>query len=344
MSSSNAPTLYPKITQHVAEVVKVLKRLEGDSDHLEPIPIIGSIKLHGTHADVLVYNDDKIVLQSKNVSNITKVNDNHGFAAAMADRTADILELRNQYVSRWKTLNPNTPLEIQYPVLIAGEWMGANIQKHVAISQLSPRFVIVSVSINNSWVPDTQYADIEAPSACVYNISRGGVFSATLTPDDIAHTIAEIEPRAEEVASSCPFAASFGIIGEGEGIVWKPVPPRLNSNPAMWLKTKGGRFKPTFAPAPKTVPIDLQDKRDAADVVAEIWCSQERLRQGWAFLEEIGAKRDMRGLGRYLKWVQSDVLTEERGYIEDNGIDDGALRISIAKIAKAWYIRRVGEE
>ena len=171
MSSSNAPTLYPKITQHVAEVVKVLKRLEGDSDHLEPIPMIGSIKLHGTHADVLVYNDDKIVLQSKNVSNITKVNDNHGFAAAMADRTADILELRNQYVSRWKTLNPNTPLEIQYPVLIAGEWMGANIQKHVAISQLSPRFVIVSVSINNSWVPDTQYADIEAPSACVYNLA-----------------------------------------------------------------------------------------------------------------------------------------------------------------------------
>ena len=96
MSSANTPTLYPKITQHAAEVVKALKRLEGDSNHLEPIPIIGSVKLHGTHADVLVYTDGRIVLQSKNVHNITKVNDNYGFAAAMADRTAAILELRNQ--------------------------------------------------------------------------------------------------------------------------------------------------------------------------------------------------------------------------------------------------------
>ncbi|KAF3009862.1 hypothetical protein E8E13_010617 [Curvularia kusanoi] len=350
MSTSHAPALYPKITQHVSDVVKNLRRLESESGYVqgeatwEPIPIVGFAKLHGTHADILVYADDGIVLQSKNVSGLTASNDNHGFAVAMAERTVPILELRDQYITRWRTLNPDTPLQTEFPVLIAGEWIGTNIQKDVAISQLSPRFVIVSVNINNSWVPDTQYLDIEAPSVSIYNISRGGTFSAILDPTNIACTVAEVESRAEEVASSCPFAASLGIDGEGEGIVWKLVPASLNLNPALWFKTKGGRFRSTFAPAPKAVPVDLQEKRDAADAVAKIWCTQERLWQGWEFLREIGTGRDMKGLGKYLQWVQNDVLTEERGYIEDHGVDKGMLRIGIVKIAKVWYIERLGEE
>ena len=348
MSATPASTLYPKITQHISAVVKTLHKLYHELGYrdkktpLESIPLVGSVKLHGTHADIVVYNDDKIVLQSKNVANITIATDNAGFAAAMADKTSAIVDIRNQYLARWKELNPDTTLDPTYPVLIAGEWVGTTIQKHVAISQLSRRFVIISVNINNSWICDTQYPSIEAPSSSIYNISRGGGFTATLYPDDIPRTLAEVEPLTEAVAASCPFAASFDAPGEGEGIVWKPVPPHLNSNPALWFKIKGGRFKPTFAPAPKVLPIEQREKRGAADAVAAVWCTEERLQQGWDFLREVGAERDMKGLGRYLKWVQSDILTEEKAYIEENGVDEDMLRISIAKIAKAWYVRRVG--
>lgn len=348
MAVPNPSTLYPKITQHVSEVVKSLHELHRGLASaekvmvLEPIPLVGSVKLHGTHADILVYSDDRIILQSKNVTNITIASDNQGFAAAMADKTSAILEIRNQYLVRWKLLNPNTPLDAQHPVLIAGEWIGTNIQKDVAISQLSRRFVIVSVSINNSWVRDTQYSSIEAPASSIHNISHGGTFNATLYLNDIACTLSEVESLAEAVATACPFAASFDIQGEGEGIVWKPVPPHLNSNAALWFKTKGGRFKPTFAHTSKSVPADQQEKRDAGDTLAAIWCTEARLQQGWDFLEEVSVPRDMKGLGRYLKWIQSDIITEEKGYVEENGVDEGMLRISIAKIAKVWYIRRVG--
>ena len=348
MSVTAASSLYPKITQHVAEVAKILKELE-HSFHppskdaiFESVPLVGSVKLHGTHADILVYHDDRIVLQSKNVSNITIANDNQGFAAAMADKTNVILDVRNQYLTRWKCFHPNMPLDIRSPVLIAGEWIGTAIQKDVAVSQLSRRFVIISVKINNSWIQDTQYPDVESPLSSIYNISRGGTFNGTLYSNDIARTLSEVEPFAESVAASCPFAASFGIHGEGEGIVWKPAPPHLNSNPALWLKTKGGRFRPTFAPAPKRLPADLQEKRDAANAVAVIWCTEERLQQGWDFLEEVGVKRNMKELGRFLRWVQSDIMTEERAYVEENGVDEGMLRVGIAKIARVWYMRRVG--
>ena len=347
MSATKVSTLYPKITQHVSEVVKALKQAHHDSDYLDkeatsvPIPFEGSVKLHGTHADIVVHSDNTVVLQSKNVPNITAANDNQGFAAAMADKTDVILELRNQYLARWRELNVNIPLSSQYPVVIAGEWIGINIQKDVAISRLSRRFVVISVNINNTWIQDTLYPSIEAPSFSIYNISRGGTFNSTLYPDDIARTLTIVEPIAETIAISCPFAASFDIHGEGEGIVWKPSSSQLNPNPDLWFKTKSGRFKPTFAPVPKLLPFGQQEKRDAADAVATIWCTEERLQQGWDYMEEVGLLRDIKGLGRYLKWIQTDILTEEKGYLEEARVDEGILRVSIAKIAKVWYISRV---
>jgi hypothetical protein len=346
-STMSTSTLYPKITQHVSDVVKGLKELHRDPDHpekelvLESIPIVGSVKLHGTHADILVYNDDKIILQSKNVANITAANDNQGFAAAMADKRTAILDLRNQYLTRWKKFNPNVLLDIQHPVLIAGEWIGTNIQKYVAVSRLSRCFVIISVNINNSWIPDPLYTSIEAPSSSIYNVSRGGSFHATLYPHDIPRTLSEVEPLAEAIADTCPFAASFNTHGEGEGLVWKPISPLYASRPSLWFKTKGGRFKPTFAPPPKQIPADQQEKRDAADAVAAIWCTEERMQQGWDYLKEVGVLRDMKALGRYLKWVQSDIVVEEKGYIEENSIDEGMLRVGIAKIAKVWFLGKL---
>jgi hypothetical protein len=348
MSIAHGSKLFPKITQHVAEVVKALEEQEQEDGVPEgyytsnATPLIGYVKLHGTHADIAVYNDNRILLQSKNVSNITITNDNLGFAAAMADKTEAILNLRNRYVERWKAINPNMSLDPQYPVVMAGEWIGAGIQKDVAVSQLSRRFVIVSVAINNSWVLDVYYRDYEAPESSIYNISRGGTFRPTLYPEDIPRTLKGVELFAERVALTCPFALSFGIQGEGEGIVWKPALDHLNANPALWFKTKGGRFKPTFAPKPKALPVGVQEQRDAADAAAVAWCTRERLQQGWDYLKEIRMKRDMKALGTYLKWMQNDILVEEKGCIEEQGVDEGMLRVGIAKIARLWYLQRVG--
>jgi len=344
MASSTASTLYPKITTHINEVIDILKELNSDASSLgtkvalNPMPIIGTVKLHGTHADILVHSDDSIVFQSKGVVGISSTRDNAGFATAMSQKTKSLLRLRDLFVARFTQLNPNTPLDLAQPVLIAGEWIGKSIQKDVAIAQLSKRFVIVSVNINGQWQKDSGYGGIALPNHDIYNISRAGVFHRTLCPENIQHTTDELQILAEDVAKRCPFAATFGLDGEGEGIVWKPAHAPHNANPNLWFKTKGGRFKPTYAPRPsRQCHESAEQNRLAAAEVAKIWTSELRLEQGLDNLRERQIKINLRGLGAFLKWVQNDIAVEERRYIAENRIDVPTLRIEIAKIARSWY-------
>jgi hypothetical protein len=342
-SASPESTLYPKITNHLVEIIKTLKyKLNPENNEdviLEPIPIVGTVKLHGTHADILIYGDNDIVLQSRNKPKLLATADNQGFAAAMAQKTSTILHLRNQLVSRWQQLHPNQNLD-KGPITIAGEWIGEKIQKGVAIAQLSKRFVIISTKINGSWVTDTDYSDVEAPDHEIYNVCRGGVYHSTLFPEDPQRTMKELEPLADKIAARDPFAESFGVIGEGEGLVWKLVPYIHDSS--LWFKTKGGKFKPTFTPAPKKSAGDNEGQQhEAAAAVAKAWTSEQRLAQGIEYLREKGIKRDMKGIGVFLRWMQTDILIEEKRYIVENEISESILRMEIIAIAKPWYLARL---
>jgi hypothetical protein len=347
MATSTATTLYPKITTHVDEVAKIFKELNSDPtdpEHevqLAPIPIVGTVKLHGTHADILVYNDDSIVFQSKGIIGISPSRDNAGFATAMSKKTETLIRLRDLCIAHFRELNSDTPIDPAQPVLIAGEWIGKSIQKDVAIANLSKRFVIVSVNINGQWQRDSDYGDVALPDQDIYNVSRAGVFNCTFYPEDIERTTSELQLLAEQVAQACPFAATFGIDGEGEGIVWKPLHAPYNANPGLWFKTKGGRFKPTFARPPRRCPETAEQNREAAAAVAKIWTSDSRLEQGLDNLRERHIKRNTRGLGAFLKWVQNDILVEEKTYIAEHKIDVPTLKIEISKVAKEWYGERM---
>jgi hypothetical protein len=327
--------------------VHTLKELNRDPENpegevmVDPIPIVGTIKLHGTHADILIHNDDRIVFQSRNIVGLQVAKDNAGFATTMSQKTKALLRLRDLYVARFTQLNPDTPLDPTHPILIAGEWIGQSIQKGVAISQLSKRFVIISVKINNQWQRDCDYGGIALPNHDIYNVSRAGIFHRILYPSDPQRTISELEPLAEQVARQCPFAATFGLDGEGEGIVWKPSLAPYNANPSLWFKTKGGRFKPTFARAPRQSPERAEQNREVAAEVAKVWTSEHRLEQGLEYMREHGIQRTMKGTAPFLKWVQSDIVVEEKGYIAEHGVDVPMLRIEVAKIAKPWYVERL---
>jgi hypothetical protein len=350
MADKPPSTLYPKITNHIHEVVKTLRHRRNpdpstpsDSIAVEPMAITGTIKLHGTHADIVISPapTSTITLQSRNTTNLLPgpTSDNFGFAATMSTKRDVILRLRDQFFARWKMLNPDAELDPSLPMTIAGEWIGPGIQNGVAIAQLSRRFVIISAKVNESWVNDSEYADIEAPKDDIYNISRGGYYHSTLYTSDLQTTISELEVLAEDVATQCPFAASFGVNGGGEGLVWKL--DSYISDSSLWFKTKGGKFKPTFAPPPKALSANMEEKRKVAMAAAQAWCGEQRLEQGWDYLREMGIARDTKGIGQFLKWVQSDILVEEKAYIKDNEVDDGFLRQAIIGIAKPWFLTRL---
>jgi hypothetical protein len=348
MAPTEDSTLYPKITSHIPEIIQNLKELHRDTEYpdqevtTEPIPIIGTIKLHGTHADILIYSDDRIVFQSRNIVGLQVAKDNAGFAATMSQKTKSLLRLRDLFVARFSQLNPEVPVDPAFPILIAGEWIGESIQKDVAISKLSKRFVVISVNINGQWQRDSDYGGIALPNHDIYNVSRAGVFDRTLYPENPQRTITDLEHLAEQVARQCPFAATFGLNGEGEGIVWKPALAPYNSNPTLWFKTKGGRFKPTYARPPRQSPETAENNREAAAAVTKIWTSEQRLEQGLEYMREHGIQRTMKGFSPFLKWIQNDIVVEEKRYIDEHGIDKPMLRIEVAKIAKPWYVERLG--
>src|SRR5438045_2603770 len=104
MSTSETPCIpFPKIGDFggFAHAYKLLLK------HKEVAPgaikLIGTVKLHGSHADIVVHWDGTIVLQSRHKI-ITPQSDNHECAKTLSPLSAQILGLRDQFVERFEHL------------------------------------------------------------------------------------------------------------------------------------------------------------------------------------------------------------------------------------------------
>lgn len=220
-------TLYPKIFK-LTDFLYAAKSLGPPSIHLT-----GSVKLHGTHADIVFSPENDIIrLQSRNRKDLVPGNeDNAGFAsfvAAIPVRT--LLALRDRIMKRFKELNPET--ELLHEVVVAGEWCGTGIQKKVALATIPRFFAMISINVNGCWVPDRDYADISDEEARIFNIGKAGFFEFELSFNDVEASKARIKAITDAVEAECPFAKAMGISGLGEGIVWKAT--NYCANPKFW--------------------------------------------------------------------------------------------------------------
>ena len=335
-------TLYPKIFK-LSDFVYAVKSLPEYQSPSLTVPLIGTTKLHGTHADVVFESasSDKIRLQSRNQLDLKAgKQDNAGFATWVANsrETRDVLiRLRNRFVKRYRELNPRPVVDGE--VIIAAEWCGTGIQKKVAISKV-PRFMaIISVFINGSWVPDWEYADIEDAETRIYNIGRAGYFRHELRLDDrgLAESETEIRRVTDEVERECPFAKQVcGESGLGEGIVWKAV--NRCGNPTYWFKSKGDQHAVSNVSKLPASAVD-RENRERVGNFAQAVVTDNRLEQGWALLSQ----KNLRGLGMFLKWITEDCLGEEKREMEVLEISKGKLGPAIVAIAKPWFLRKVTE-
>lgn len=332
-------SLYPKIGKITDFIYQARKSLpEGK----RIVALTGSAKLHGTHGDVVIENDGSIRFQSRNrLSIVPGKEDNQGFAAFASTRKRQWLDLKHRYIERFQTLNPDTILDGKKPVVIAGEWCGLGIMKGVAISNVPPLFVVFSVWIDGGWVLDEDYGDINCEEVRVFNISKAGFFHHDFDFDDIDASEAVIQALVEKVEKECPFGAALGIQGKGEGIVWKP--RDCHQDPGQWFKTKGDSF--SVSASHKLPPSAVAEKnQQRVENFARSVVSEQRLEQGWGYLEEMKLPQDMTGLGQFLGWVNKDVMAEEVREMEKLQIEKGPLGPALVKIAKPWFMRRVKRE
>lgn len=238
-------TFFPKIVTISGFIVAYKKYLKenlptyGKRKQSSVVKLIGAIKLHGTHVDIVVYNDNSFRLQSRHQSSLNYKTDVYGCARILLPMHQEIIALRDQFVRQYEVLNGASSFKKDIPITIAGEWVGPKIQRGVALEKLPKKaFVIIEAKINDAWVPINKYAEVKIEEKGFYNISRATFGYQTIdvyNPEAAKKKIEELTLRVER---ECPFAKTFGIKGVGEGIVWKPI-NALGADSKYWFKIKG---------------------------------------------------------------------------------------------------------
>ncbi|KAE9380714.1 hypothetical protein N431DRAFT_477597 [Stipitochalara longipes BDJ] len=341
--TSTPSTLFPKITGRVDELIENYTYKFGTEN--STIKLTGTVKLHGTHADIVIEPDNTVRIQSRNRLSLDIEHDNYNVAASLLPLGKEALQLRDRAKKRWHELNNLEELEDKESVILAGEWIGPGVQKKVGISKLPKRsFVILSISINGEWQASEEYTEIHNEAAGIYNISRGGFYHEVLDFKDF-ETLEKCKEKlmanTMEVERECPFAKSFGISGIGEGIVWKAHYP-LSQDPRFWLKTKGPEHRITRTDRLKKGEMKA-GANERAKAFAEAAVGEMRLQQAWDYLGEMGIQRDKAGFQAFNQWLVKDVEVEEKKSILEMEVDKVALKKAVCGIGRTWYFGKMKE-
>jgi hypothetical protein len=331
-------TLFPKITTNplpVRMAINKYARKGDDNASIREVSMVGTTKIHGTHCDIVIDALDNITFQSRHVANLTIEADSYGFAAKMTPMREVILLLKKQILKTFKGLY-TVPVREEHPVVIAGEFVGENIMKNVAINLLPQVFVILVVSVNGRWQNVQHYGHIHNEPFDIYNISRGGFFYRTLNLIEPKETLEEMMVLTRGVEYQCPFALSFGIVGAGEGVVWRPT--TVQHDPDMWLKTKGESFM--TRPRTSYMPKELRPENKKVLDFSKIVLTKERYYHGIAYMNETGLPILMGNMETFIEWVTNDVLVEEKWAIITEGIDVESLKKVIVYHSKRWYYKK----
>jgi hypothetical protein len=345
-------TLFPKISGKYADFIANIEYLRENSHDFPKdateIPFVGTVKLHGAHNDIVIHADNTIQLQSRNVLNLGLENDSYNFAKTLLPLRPEILMLKKRIHARFREKNPSIEIEDEHPLIVAGEWIGPGIQKGVAISELPKRLlVIISISINGRWQPDEDYADISHPEVGIHHVSRGGIFRHSIpmaTSEEMETALATLQPLADAVEKECPFAKTFGLVGQGEGIVFKSTLGTLGEDAKFWLKVKGPitRGGGLYLPKLKKEGPGLE-QMELAKTFAQLTVTEPRLEQGLDYLRETGVERSKRGVSTFLSWLNGDIEIEEKREIEQLGVDKRLLKQQVVAIGRTWYFKLLQE-
>lgn len=294
-------------------------------------PFAAKPKLHGTNASIVIDFDNMEVYAQSRKRVITVDDDNAGFARFVESISGDLL---------------NTP-RLDSKLIVYGEWAGEGIQKKDAVTQIGKKafFVICVRFADDSVMTDPKilktfcemlfmgHDDVYIiPNVldCVHLSFSGSVEHLQEVEAIINGVVADYEERD-------PFIqALFGDVeGPGEGVVVYP------KNAEMWDDYKMWSFKAKT----KTHSVNKSSKAASAKVevspdvkdFAERFATVPRFEQA---VSELGIDLEMKNMGKFLKWVNEDVIKESRDELEESELEWKKCAKEITNRARAWYMEQ----
>lgn len=328
---------YPKTGQFRQVVNAVRKKYRKDNPNFPAIlPYMGTVKLHGTNASVVLMPDGKIIPQSRN-RKLSIESDNAGFAFFVNTVKKEIW--LNLFSNLLGVPQDKLKLPLQSPVTLYGEWCGDSIQKGVAISQLPKMFVVFALRMgtdeNSEWIDIEPHGSLNLDDMKIYSIfdKRFPVYKVFIDfrdPKSIQNQLIEFTKLVEK---ECPVAKAFGISGIGEGVVWKCMDPQFSSDD-LWFKVKGEKHSATKVK--KLAEVDPEKMRSSKEFVESV-VTQSRLQQGIEYLKEFNKEISRKSTGDYIKWVVSDVLKEELDTLFESNLEPKDVTKQLGEKARIWF-------
>ena len=325
-----------------------LKEYFNDVENPKDLTFTGTIKLHGTNTSVC-YNDIIGLYTQGRHTLIDSVYDGFGFAPFVVIRKNEFIEIFKK-IKEFYDIDTNN-----HTITIFGEWCGERIQKHVAIEKLKKRFVIFDICVTKigveSNIDKTTWLTINMKNAMekcifansdkeIYNIYDFKTYNVPIYFNNLEETARILTEFTNEVDKICPFAEAFGIIGVGEGIVWRHELPEGK----RWIfKTKGKSHEGTKKSG---VVSTFAGKTDDVKKFVDMVCTINRMDQAVKELYELrpdseifGTKPEMKHCKFVIDWIINDIIKEESELMENSNVDVKQM-VSIVGSVVANYMKQ----
>jgi len=299
-----------------------------------PIPTLtfeGSVKLHGTNAGVTMNREGEMWAQSReNILTLEK--DNAGFAV-FVEKNKDI----------FKELFSNIDMKDADFVTIFGEWCGGSIQKGVALNQLGKMFVVFAVKLShidedraNFYLTKEDFKDVKSTENLIFNIQDYKTFKIDIDFENPALSQNQMIEWMLEVEKECPVCKELGVSGIGEGIVFKHY---KEDGSILQFKVKGEKHAGKNK-IKKTQIVDIE-KLNSVKEFAEYTVTEGRLNQA---IEKVftmnNEEIDIKKMGAFLKWIMSDIISEETDTLIENGLEPKDVGKQVSNMARKWFLEK----
>ena len=315
--------------------------------HVQPEPVLhfkGTVKLHGQNAGVVIERASGASWTQSRETLLSAEETLNGFYLFEKTHPA-----RKELLDTVSRLASDLPGSF---ICIYGEWCGENMKKGVALQQLPKMFVIFGVCTvepstsdeqhsERHWFTETQMLELAQALA---PISRGSLYVINSFPQwsvtvDFANPVPaleQIERWTLEVERECPFAASFGKKGVGEGICWTCTTPWVVDPQRIRFKSKGPKHSDSSLKRKSEAvePTNLDSIQAFASAVA----TEHRMEKMLDNITLAGHPLQPESLPFFLRAVGTDVLQEDSDVLSTSGLPKNQTMKAVNTIARNWFL------